>query len=229
MRVILGGLQKSTLQDYPDKIACIIFTKGCNFKCGYCHNPELFDSKSPTIELSEILDFLKTRVNKLDGVVITGGEPTLHQDLPKFIKEIKNLGFCVKLDTNGTNYTMLKTLINEKLIDYVAMDIKSPIEKYNKITNSKVDINEVKKSIELLKSDVIDYEFRTTIVKSQLNIDDFKIIAQEIKGAKKYFLQKFEPSKTLDKNFMQEKSYNDDELKPFIELLKKEIEYVEIR
>ena len=131
--VSIGGLQKCSLIDYPEKLAAIIFTQGCNFKCPYCHNPELNAAQGNPFDKRMILEFLKTRVGKLDGVVITGGEPTLHKNLPDFIAKIKGLGFCVKLDTNGTNPEMLKRLLDEKLIDYVAMDIKAPIQKYAQV------------------------------------------------------------------------------------------------
>lgn len=235
MNIIIGGLQKSSLIDYPEKIAAIIFTQGCNFRCPYCHNPELIEGKGETV--NGVLEFLKTRIGKLDGVVITGGEPTIHKDLPEFIKEIKGLGFAVKLDTNGTNPEMLNTLIQEKLIDYVAMDIKAPIgqysDKYSEVTCSSVNIDNILKSIEILKNSQIyqnfDYEFRTTVVKSQLTTDDFEEIGELIKGAKKYYLQKFVPSKTLNKTFMNQTTYTDEEFIQIIKALKKNIINVELR
>lgn len=235
MNIIIGGLQKSSLIDYPEKIAAIIFTQGCNFRCPYCHNPELIEGKGETV--NGVLEFLKTRIGKLDGVVITGGEPTIHKDLPEFIKEIKGLGFAVKLDTNGTNPEMLNTLIQEKLIDYVAMDIKAPIgqysDKYSEVTCSSVNIDNILKSIEILKNSQIyqnfDYEFRTTVVKSQLTTDDFEEIGKLIKGSKKYYLQKFVPSKTLNKTFMNQTTYTDEEFIQIIKALKKNIINVELR
>lgn len=229
MRVVLGGLQKATLQDFPDKIACIVFTKGCNFKCGYCHNPELFSQETPTLSLSEFFDFLKTRQNKLDGVVITGGEPTLHKDLDDFIIKIKEMGFAVKLDTNGTNFDMLESLVNKGFVDYVAMDIKAPLDKYSKITNVDFDINVIQKSIELLLKNKVDYEFRTTVVKSQLNFEDFEKIGKLISGAKKYYLQKFEASKILDDKLCACTTYSDLEFQPILAKLRQFIPCVEIR
>jgi len=236
---MIGGFQKSSLIDYPEKISAIIFTQGCNFKCPYCHNPELInkknDSPNPSsiqtknIGAEHILEFLDSRKGKLDGVVITGGEPTLHKDLPEFIEKIKELGFCVKLDTNGTNPKMLKKLLDEKLIDYVAMDIKAPIEKYEEVVCAKINTEKVLKNIEILKKSHIDYEFRTTVVKSQLSADDFEKIGEMISGAEKYYLQRFMPTKTLDESFMQKTTYSDKEFEQITENLQKFVNKVEVR
>lgn len=227
--VKIGGFQKSSLIDYPEKISAIIFTQGCNFRCPYCHNPELIGNKDSLIPVDEILEFLNGRVGKLDGVVITGGEPTLHKDLPDFIKQIKQLNFCVKLDTNGTNPKMLQNLINDNLIDYVAMDVKAPLSKYSEVMGTSIDTEKIQKSISILKTSNIDYEFRTTVVKSQLNSDDFENIAKLISGSKKYYLQRFLPTKTLDNLFKQEKTYSDEEFAPIIDKLRTRIKQVELR
>lgn len=228
--MILGGFQKSSLIDYPGKISAVIFTQGCNFRCPYCHNPELAaNAISTDYQTTSILDFLKFRVGKLEAVVITGGEPTLQKDLPEFIKEIKRMGFLVKLDTNGTNPKMLKSLIDENSVDYVAMDIKAPIEKYSQVVRCNVNQNNILKSIEILKNSGIYYEFRTTVVKSQLLPQDFEEIAEMIKGAKKYYLQKFVPTKTLDEAFLQEKTYSEEEFDLIINNLKNYTQAVEIR
>lgn len=232
--MLIGGLQKSSLIDYPEKISAVIFTQGCNFRCPYCHNPELIEQNPNTvIDESEVIKFLTTRIGKLDGVVITGGEPTLNKDLPEFIKKIKDLGFAIKLDTNGTNPKMLEKLIQEKLIDYFAMDIKAPLDKYSEVTCSKVNTDDILKSIEILKNSQIchnfDYEFRTTVVKSQLMLEDFEKISDLIKGTKKYYLQKFVPSKTLNSTFMNQTTYSNEEFKTIIEALKKDIKLVELR
>lgn len=225
----IAGLQKSSLIDYPEKIACIVFTQGCNFRCGYCHNPELFEQREPLISTEAFFDFLKTRKNKLDGVVITGGEPTLQKDLKDFIYEIKNLGFLVKLDSNGTNPNIVENFLNENLIDYIAMDIKSPLNKYEKITNTKINVENIQKSIDLILNGNIDYEFRTTVIKSQLNYNDFEEIGNLINGAKKYYLQKFIPSKILDENLMNEKTYSDEEFEKIKQILSKYIKEVHVR
>lgn len=217
----LAGLQKTTFIDYPDKIACIVFTQGCNFRCGYCHNPELFENKEPVLSVPAFFEFLNKRKGKLDGVVITGGEPTLHgEELVNFIREIKSLNFLVKLDTNGTHPELLETLLKDKLVDYIAMDIKAPLEKYKDITRVNIDTNIIKKSIDIIMTSDIDYEFRTTVIKSQLSISDFEDICQVIKGAKKYYLQEFIPSKILDETLMTEKSYSHDEFENICEYLK---------
>lgn len=228
MSVMIGGFQKSSLIDYPEKISAVIFTQGCNFRCPYCHNPELF-SRSAETTVSALLEFLKKRKGKLDGVVITGGEPTIHKDLPELIKQIKDMGFYVKLDSNGTNPQMLKNLIENKLIDYVAVDIKAPIEKYEQVVCSKVNIENILKSIEILKTSNIDYEFRTTVVKSQLEPIDFEKIGVLLNQVKKYYLQKFMPTKVLEESFLNEKTYSDEEFDSIINILKKYVKEVKLR
>lgn len=213
--MIIGGLQKTSLLDFPEKIAAIVFTVGCNFRCGYCHNPELINGGA---KIEEVFEFLKTRQGKLDGVVITGGEPCLQKDLPEFIKQVKELGFAVKLDTNGSFPEMLEKVLPD--LDYVAMDIKAPLEKYSQIVNVDVDTSKILKSIEILKNGGVDYEFRTTVVKSQLSYEDFEKIGQLIQGAPRYYLQKFVASKILDKGLENEKTYSTEEFERIIDILK---------
>lgn len=213
--MIIGGLQKTSLLDFPEKIAAIVFTMGCNFRCGYCHNPELINGEA---KIEEVFEFLKTRQGKLDGVVITGGEPCLQKDLPEFIKQVKELGFAVKLDTNGSFPEMLEKVLAD--LDYVAMDIKAPLEKYSQIVNVDVDTSKILKSIEVLKNGGVDYEFRTTVVKSQLSFEDFEKIGQLIQGAPRYYLQRFEASKILDKSLENEKTYSTEEFERVIDILK---------
>lgn len=213
--MIIGGLQKTSLLDFPEKIAAIVFTMGCNFRCGYCHNPELINGEA---KIEEVFEFLKTRQGKLDGVVITGGEPCLQKDLPEFIKQVKELGFAVKLDTNGSFPEMLEKVLPD--LDYVAMDIKAPLEKYSQIVNVDVDTLKILKSIEVLKNGGVDYEFRTTVVKSQLSFEDFEKIGQLIQGAPRYYLQKFVASKILDKSLENEKTYSTEEFERIIDILK---------
>lgn len=228
--ILIGGLQKSSLIDYPGHICAIVFTQGCNFRCPYCHNPELaFEEARVPESTRAVLNFLQKRIGKLDGVVISGGEPTLQKHLPDFIKQIKNMGFKVKLDTNGTNPEMLKRLINEKLIDYVAMDIKAPMEKYSQVTCTKVNTKDILKSIEILKNSDIEYEFRTTVVKSQLFAEDFEKIAQMIEGCERYYLQRFVPTKTLDQTFLDKNTYSDKNFAMIIDSLKGSIEKVALR
>lgn len=196
----IHGLQKLTLLDYPEKTACTVFTGGCNFRCPFCHNALLVTDidSSQTYSEEEILDFLSKRTGLLDGVCITGGEPLMNGDIADFIKKIKEMGYSVKLDTNGTFPERLKTLLENNLIDYVAMDIKNSKDKYAITAGIKnVNISDIERSINLLKSSDIDYEFRTTVVNEFHTESDILKIAEWIKGAKKYFLQNFEDSGNL--------------------------------
>jgi len=219
----IGGLQKVSLIDYPGLISAIIFLQGCNFKCSYCHNPELVDSKlfQPCIKEKEVLDFLNTRKGKLDAVTITGGEPTIHDDLAPFIKQIKKMGFAVKLDTNGSQPQVIKNLLAEKLLDFIAMDIKAPLEKYKEIVKTQVNPDSIKESIRLILKSKIPHEFRTTVVESQLEENDILQIGKLIPGANHYALQKFVPAKVLEKKFLKEKSYPDE----IFQKIKKNLEH----
>jgi len=227
----IGGLQKVSLIDYPGLICTSIFLQGCNFKCPYCHNPELVNPKlyQPCLREIEVLDFLKTRRGKLDAVTITGGEPTIQNDLAPFMKKIKKMGFAVKLDTNGSQPQILKALLEEKLLDFIAMDIKGPLEKYESIACAPVEGKKIKESIKIILQAGIDYEFRTTIVESLLTEKDILKIAKLISGAKRYALQRFLPTKTLNKKFHEEKNYSDAELDKIKNRLEKEITSVIVR
>lgn len=226
-----GGLEKFTLIDYPGKVACMVYTVGCNFRCPYCHNPELVnETVENLIPEGDVLDFLSQRKGILDGIVITGGEPTMHgQNLLDFISKVQNLGFKVKLDSNGTNPEFLTRVIDDNLIDYIAMDIKSPLSKYSQTVARAVNIDSIKKSIEILIKSNIDYEFRTTVVKSLINISDFEEIGNEIKGVKKYFIQKFIPTKILNPQFIKKVSYSDEELLEIQKIMSKYVKYCAIR
>ncbi|MCF7843318.1 anaerobic ribonucleoside-triphosphate reductase activating protein [Candidatus Gracilibacteria bacterium] len=227
-----GGFEKCTLIDYPGKIACMVYTIGCNFRCPYCHNPELVDETViHRFSEKEILNFLDTRKKMLDGVVITGGEPTIHGDkLISFMKEVKGRGFLVKLDSNGMNPEFLKKIISEKLVDYIAMDIKSPLEKYSQTVSRPVDIEAIRKSKKIIMESGIEYEFRTTVLKIMLSPEDIEEIGKEIKGAKRYYLQKFIPSKILNPQFLKKTTYNDEEFSALQKNLeKKYVEFCGIR
>jgi len=187
----IGGFQKFSLIDYPGKISAVIFTQGCNFRCAYCHNPELFETKSKSINEKEVLDFLESRKKQLEAVVITGGEPTLQLDLINFLEKVNKLGFLIKLDTNGTKPQIIKKALELNLVDYVAMDIKGPIDKYEEIAGVKVNTIDIVKSIKLIMKKAPDYEFRTTITREQLKKEDIKEIGRLINGAKKYRLQRY--------------------------------------
>lgn len=227
---IIGGIQKTSLLDFPQKVAAIVFTQGCNFACGYCHNPELLEfSEKSNYNAEDFYQFLQTRIGKLDGVVITGGEPTLQSGLYDFVSKIKSMGFETKLDTNGTNPKVLESLINNNLLDYVAMDIKSPIERYDEITCVSVKKENILKSIDLIMNSGVDYEFRTTVLKSQLCMKDFEEIGKLLHGAKRYYLQKFVPTKIYNPKLKNELTYTDSELEKICELLRFYIEFVDYR
>ena len=201
--MILGGLQKLTLIDFPGHIAATVFTVGCNFRCPFCHNPELIISNFQ-FPLSNVMErdffkFLKQRKGKLEGVCITGGEPTIQPDIIPFIRKIKDLGFKVKLDTNGSRPDILRLLYDKKLLDFVAMDIKNSLEGYKKTANSKIDLERIRLSVDLIRNSGIDYEFRTTVVPGLHKESDFASIRKCLEGAKKYVLQAFEDKgKILD-------------------------------
>ena len=193
----IAGVQKVTLLDYPGKVACEIFTQGCNFECPFCQNSSLIPiTNTGEFSEEEIFEYLNLRKNILDGVVITGGEPTVQKDLKGFIKKIKDLGLLVKLDTNGGNPKVLQELIDEDLVDYVAMDIKNVFNKYNITAGKKINLDNIKKSIEILKASKIDYEFRTTIIKEMHSLDDIISICKLV-GDAKYYLQNFEDSENV--------------------------------
>lgn len=226
-----GGLEKFTLIDYPEKVACMVYTIGCTFRCPYCHNPELVDETCTIrIKEEEVLDFLKTRKGMIDGLVITGGEPTMHGErLLLFMQKVKALGFLIKLDSNGVHPDFLNKVINEKLVDYIAMDIKSPLSKYPLTVMRPIDLDSIKKSINIIKSSNLDYEFRTTIVKSMLSFDDLEQIGREINGAKNYYLQKFIPTKILNPQFLKKVTYSDEEFLFIKNVMEKYVSYCGIR
>ena len=190
--MFFAGFQKLTLLDYPGKVACILFTNSCNFRCPFCHNASLVRAQDGAdISDDEVLEFLKKRQGILEGVCISGGEPLIHNELKDFIREVKKLGYPVKLDTNGSFPKKLRELIGEGLVDYVAMDIKNSFEKYNETTGISADIDSIKESIEILINGNIDYEFRTTLVSGFHTTQDMQRIGEMIKGTKKYYLQNF--------------------------------------
>jgi len=232
--MIIAGLQKTTLIDYPGKIACVVFLAVCNFRCPWCYSSELVlpvkIAKQPRISEKEFFDFLRQRQGLLEGVVICGGEPTVNKELPKFIEKIKQLGFSVKLDTNGSNPEMLRELVDSGLINYVAMDIKGSMApnfqfsisnfQYEKIMNEGVKIEDIQKSVEFLKSGKLDFEFRTTAVPGIHKKEDFLEIAKWIGGPNiKYYLQNFRAEKTIDPEFEKVRPFP----KEFLEEIAKEI------
>ena len=232
----IAGLQKLTLIDYPDKIACTIFLFGCNFRCGFCHNPELVlpDKPEKTYKEKEILDFLRQRKKYLDAVCITGGEPLINSNLHELLKKIKELGFLIKLDTNGSNMERLKELTDKKLIDYIAMDIKADKNNYNVLAGVKVDINRIEESMKIIMNSGLNYEFRTTVIRGYHNTEKLRKIGKWINSlgkAKKYVIQNFIPrqGKLVDKKFEKVVSFEDNELDEMKKAVSDYFEKVEIR
>ena len=228
--MIVGGFQKFSLIDYPGKISAVIFTRGCGFRCKYCHNPELIipDRFGEKIPLSFVFDFLESRRGKLDAVTVSGGEPTEHKDLHSTIKEIKDMGFLVKLDTNGSNPDVLEELIKKRLIDYIAMDIKAPYKKYKEITGVAVDYDKIKKSIKIIMDSNVDYQFRTTVVKELISGKDLQDMAKDIAGANVYYLQKYKRSESLEST-SKFTSYSEKEIEEMASHLEKYVKKCRIR
>jgi len=231
----IAGLQKQSVLDYPNKLSSVIFTPGCNFRCPFCHNFQIVipDDATKISNFAKIKKFFDDRKNFLDAVVITGGEPTLHPNLPDVIKELKAMGYLVKLDSNGTNPSMLMKLLNAKLLDYIAMDVKTSLDfdKYNKAVGN-VLTNEmfenVKKSISIIMNSGIDYEFRTTVVPTLVDLDDIFNIASYIKGAKKYALQKFNNENANTPELRNTKAYSKEQIETVISNIT-DIDNVELR
>ncbi len=228
--MIFGGLQRFSLIDYPGELAAIVFTIGCNFRCPYCHNPELVNGTAERIVESDVLDFLNRRKGKLTAVSITGGEPTIHgKELLSFIKTVKDLGYKMKIDTNGTNPELLETLIKEKLIDYVAMDIKAPLDRYGEVVRTNVDTSLIEKSIDLILDGKVPYEFRTTVLKGMLDENDIEKTLKAIKGARLYCIQNFTPTKTLDPSFLHKRDLSKRDLEKLKILSEKYVKICQIR
>jgi len=227
----IKGMIPNSLIDYPGKICSVIFLPECNFRCQFCFNPDLVlnaDILQDTKE-QDVLDYLQKNKKWLDGVCITGGEPTLHAGLPEFLGKLKQMGLLVKLDTNGTSPSMLMELIDKKLVDYIAMDIKSSPQKYEQAANASVNIAAVKKSVELVRSSGIDYEFRATVLPKIFDADDARAVGEWLRGSKKFCLQQFRSEKTLDKDFASEKKYTHEQLHELANAMQQYFEVVEIR
>lgn len=230
----ISGINKFTMIDFPGKIACVIFTPGCNFRCGFCHNPEfvlpelLKDNIKSLISEKAFFNFLEKRKGLLDWVSICGWEPTLQKDLANFCKKIKEMWYAIKLDTNWRSPEIIKKLLDEKLVDYIAMDIKNPPWKISEISQVTIDESPYLESINLLLNSNIEYEFRTTVIKKVHTSDDIENISKYINWAKNYFIQNFKKQKTLNPNFNWE-SFLEFELKEFQNIASKYITKVEIR
>lgn len=227
--MIIHGIQKLTLVDYPGKCACILFSGACNFRCPFCQNGSLVlhPENEPVISNDEIFSFLKKRRNMLEGVVVTGGEPTINSDLIAFLGLIKELGYSVKLDTNGYLPSVLEKAVESGNVDYVAMDIKTSLDEYDILTGVSTDTSRIRESIDFLLEGNVDYEFRTTVVKELHKRENFVKIGETIRGAKRYFLQSFVQSEdTIEKGFT---SPSPEDLTQYVELLNSYIENVSVR
>ncbi len=227
----IGGLVKVDSVNYPGFVACTVFTRGCNFKCPYCHNPSLVEPSrfetADSFTVQEVLDYINQRKSLLDAVVVSGGEPCLQPGLPAFLEKVKDLGLKTKLDTNGSFPLVLENLLKDGLLDYVAMDVKTSALRYEKVGFSHV--KDIEKAVCIVKNSAPDYEFRITCEKSVVLSKDFKSLGAWLKGAKKLYLQRFNPKVTLDEHLKNTEQYTYEELESFAEELGKSIDKVCIR
>jgi len=213
---MIAGVQKTTLIDFPPYIACTLFTKGCNFRCPYCHNPELVDNEMPDIPLDEVFTFLSSRRKLLDGVCVSGGEPTIHgKQLIELLYSMKQMGFMLKLDTNGSNPTVLREIVGERLVDYVAMDVKSARSNYNVAAGVAVDLDAVSESINLLKESRLEHEFRTTVLPTIHGKQELEDIIEWLSPSN-IVIQQFRNMRVLDKRLHATEPYSEDEVKQLI-------------
>lgn len=232
MPIKIVGFARTSLLDWDGKVASTIYLQGCNLLCGFCHNPDLVTVSSDLEEVpfKVIEDYIEDNKEFLDGVVITGGEPTIHKDLPVLISRFRAMGMRIKLDTNGTNPRMLEDLIHSGQLDYVAMDIKAPLnQKYEEIVRSPIDLDAVKRSISLIMDHMPDYEFRTTVVPFYLDTEDIEVIAAFIGGARKYALHQFGNVNTLDERLAVMKPYPEEKLHTMAEIARKYVKKVVLR
>lgn len=227
----IKGFVKNSFVDWDGKIVSTIFLPGCNFQCGFCHNKAMVKEHDSIIAIpfSEVESHLRNNKNFIDGVVVTGGEPTIHQDLPKLLGDIKSLGFPVKLDTNGSNPKEISFIFRENLVDYIAMDIKGPLDEYDEITGSKGLSEKIKESIEIIMKSGIDYEFRTTIVPIIHDESEMEKMASMIGGARLYVLQKFIPKNNILEDFEKTASPTREQLEKLAEIARKHVKRVLIR
>ena len=208
-----GGWQKCSLIDFPGKISAVLFTKGCTFRCPFCHNPSLVLPHSlPCIDEEEVYAFLRQRQGKLDGIVISGGEPTIHEELPQFIRAVKQMGFCVKLDTNGSRPDAVEQLLKENLVDYWAVDRKASLARYSLLAGVSADLSAILRTSKLIMDATDAYEFRTTVIREFHPTEEVVHIAKELQGARSLILQRFRPEVTLDPSFQKATAYTDEEM-----------------
>ncbi len=213
--MVIGGFQNVSLSDFPGVICSIVFTRGCGFRCPYCHNPELVEpSRFGAVVLeSDVKDFLRSRTGRVGGVVVTGGEPTLQPDLPRFLSEIKTMGLKVKLDTNGSNPGLLQSIISERLVDFIAMDVKAPLPLYERVVRAPVDPDGMETSLELIRESGLPHELRTTFTPSVLSLEELLSMAPLVRGCQRYVIQAFRAGKTLLPALAKSPSPNEAELK----------------
>ena len=233
--MLISGIQPFTLLDYPNKTSCIVFVTGCNFRCGYCHNPEfvlperLKLLQKDFINEDALFNFLLQRRELLDGVVISGGEPTLAPDLIPFMQKIRRLGFSIKLDTNGNRPEIISKALEERVVDYIAMDVKASLEGYRDLVGPLIRPDNIQKSIELIKNSSVHYEFRSTLLKEVHSAIMLEKMANLIKGARHWFLQKFRPENTLSPLFANYNSFSDQELADIAEHFRDRVNRISIR
>ena len=208
-----GGWQKCSLIDFPEKISVVLFTKGCTFRCPFCHNPSLvLPGPTPCIDEEEVFAFLEQRRGKLDGVVISGGEPTIHEGLVPFIRTVKHMGFCVKLDTNGSRPEVVESLLKEGLIDYWAVDRKASLARYSQLVGVPLDPAIIVRASRLIMEATDAYEFRTTVIRELHSPEEVLQIAHELSGARRLILQRFRSDVTLDPALQKATAYSDEEM-----------------
>jgi pyruvate formate lyase activating enzyme len=221
-----SGLQKTSLLDYPDRVASVLFTPGCNLRCPYCHNHQIATNPQPPfLQEGAALAVLEGRKKYIDSVVVTGGEPCMHKEMPKFLSKLKEHGFMVKLDTNGCYPDILQECLG--IVDYVAMDVKTSLEKYKLL--GLADSAVIQRSVEIIKAGKVPYEFRTTVVPQIVNPEDIPAIGELVKGAKVLALQQFVPGDILDKRYASVKPYSPEVIAGFAETLKKYVDKVVLR
>lgn len=227
----IKGMIEASFLDWDGKIVTTLFVPKCNFRCPYCQNWELIEHPEnfEEVDFERIKKFLLGHKGFIDGVCVTGGEPTIYEDLPEFIKKIRDMGFLVKLDTNGSKPGMIKKLIDEKLVDYIAMDMKASFEKYDTACGVKVDVESIKRSIEIIMNSKIEYEFRTTAVPDITDESDIENIADSVKGAKKYVLQQFIPKNAMDEKLRNVTPYEKDVFEKMMEKAKKYVKNAMMR
>ena len=227
----IGGLQKTSLIDFPGHLAAVLFLQGCNMRCPYCHNPSLvipYSFEEPLDE-QDVLHFLDRRRGQLEGVVVSGGEPTVHRDLPDFIQRIKDLGYRIKLDTNGSNPDMLRELLRGNLLDYIAMDVKGPLKSYTECSGARISPESIRSSIWIIKNSQVPHEFRTTVVPGLHTVPELKEVVNLVRGARRYALQTFRSESTLRPEYRGRKPFDFAALDEDMAYFQKRVDVFELR